>query len=169
VCLAETETLKVSLHSTEKGLRRICGANKTQKLRFKMEKLSGLFLTFIFISLLASLLVVKVGIPINSNATPTIQPTPAPPLSATNNTNSTKSWHLVDVWKLSVTAVGLSTILISIQPIDCFANFCSEDEEVKEARFKAILYAYKKFKKMFDEFEPCILYLILRLGLILPM
>lgn len=127
-----------------------------------MQKITEFFLTFIFICLLASLLLVKIPIPFNSNA---MKITRAQAINENSTSNETKSWHVADVWKLSMGTVVL--ILINIRPIDCFANLCNEDEDVKRARLKTILYGYEKFRKITEKLELDILYLISWLGVVI--
>jgi hypothetical protein len=85
-----------------------------------------------------------IKIPFNSNAI-TPAPTSAPAINISMR-NETKSWHVVDVWKVSVTTFVL--ILISVRPFDYFSYLCNEDEDVQKAKFKAILNFYKKIKKI---------------------
>jgi hypothetical protein len=108
-----------------------------------MKGFSDLFLTYIFISFLATLLVIKIEIPVTSNAT---EITPAAINETPVNYTVNLSWHITEVWKLLSVAVMM--IMVSIRPIDYLANLCNEDEEVKEAKLKMILHVFGKLKKM---------------------
>jgi hypothetical protein len=130
-----------------------------------MKKITKLFLTFILVCFSASLLVAKIPIPVNSNtAETTSETTPASPSINENPVNYSVnlSWHTAEAWKLSVGTVLL--ILICIRPIDYFANLCNEDDDVKRARLRTLLYAYEKFKKIIEKLELDFLYLISWLG-----